>query len=134
MDAKTIKNIRQRLSMEYENLIKSTNRKRLAAQEITVENTEDEAIWRRSATIETSSTNLHEGSFARLRFIQQAMKALDRGQYGECVRCGKDINEKRLVAVPWTTLCIRCQEETEAEHISSRMVLAGGLGEDETEP
>jgi hypothetical protein len=42
MDAKTIKNIRQRLAMEYENLIKSNNRKRLAAQEITVENTEDE--------------------------------------------------------------------------------------------
>jgi hypothetical protein len=42
MDAKTIKDIRRRLSMEYENLIKSNNRKRLAAQEITVENTEDE--------------------------------------------------------------------------------------------
>ena len=53
------------------------------------------------------------------------MKAMDRGQYEECVRCGKDINEKRLGAMPWATLCIRCQEETEAEHTSSRMVLTG---------
>jgi RNA polymerase-binding transcription factor len=134
MDAKTIKNIRQRLSMEYENLIKSNNRKRLAAQEITVENTEDEGDLATISHDRDLLYNLHEGSFARLRFIQQAMKALDRGQYGECVRCGKDINEKRLVAVPWATLCIQCQEETEAEHISSRMVLAGGLGEEETEP
>jgi RNA polymerase-binding transcription factor DksA len=57
---------------------------------------------------------------------------LDRGQYGECVLCGKDINGKRLVAVPWATLCIRCQEETEAEHSSSRRVLAAGM-EEETE-
>ncbi|PYS35864.1 MAG: hypothetical protein DMG14_26005, partial [Acidobacteria bacterium] len=78
--------------------------------------------------------NLHEGSFARLRSIEEAMEALDRGQYGECVRCGKDINEKRLLAVPWATLCIRCQEETEAEHTLSRRVLAGGMEEEETEP
>ena len=55
------------------------------------------------------------------------MKAMDRGEYGECVRCGEDINEKRLEAVPWATMCIRCQEETEtnAEHTRSGMVLAG---------
>jgi RNA polymerase-binding transcription factor DksA len=62
-----------------------------------------------------------------LRHIQEVMKAMDRGQYGECVRCGEDINEKRLEAVPWATMCIRCQEETEreAEHTSAGMVLAG---------
>jgi DnaK suppressor protein len=53
------------------------------------------------------------------------MKAMDRGQYGECVRCGEDINEKRLQAVPWATMCIRCQEEAETEHTPSSMVLAG---------
>jgi RNA polymerase-binding transcription factor DksA len=41
------------------------------------------------------------------------------------VRCGNDINEKRLMALPWATVCIRCQEETEAEQTSSRMVPAG---------
>ncbi len=42
MDAKKIKDTRQRLSREYDNLIKSINRNRIAAQEIKVENTEDE--------------------------------------------------------------------------------------------
>jgi RNA polymerase-binding transcription factor DksA len=26
-----------------------------------------------------------------LKFIQEAIKAMDRGQYGECVRCGEHI-------------------------------------------
>src|SRR3989441_9486979 len=125
MDAKKIKDTRQRLSSEYVNLIKSINRNRIAAQEIKVENTEDEGDLATISHDKDLLYNLHEGGFARLRFIQEAMKALDRGQYGECVRCGNDINEKRLLAVPWATRCRRCQEETEMEHTSSRLVLAG---------
>ena len=125
MDAKKIKDTRRRLSSEYENLIKSINRSRLAAEEIKLENTEDEGDLAAISHERELLYNLHESDFARLRFIQEAMKAMDRGQYGECVRCGGDINEKRLEAVPWATMCIRCQEETEAERTSSPMVLAG---------
>ena len=124
MDAKKMKDTRQQLSLEYEKLIKSINRNRVAAEEIKMENTEDEGDLATISHDKELLYNLHEGDSARMRFIQEAIKALDRGQYGECVRCGKDINEKRLLAVPWATLCIRCQEETEAERISSRM-LAG---------
>ena len=124
MDAKKIKDTRQRLSSEYENLIKSINRSRLAAEEIKLENTEDEGDLAAISHERELLYNLHESDFARLRFIQEALKAIDRGQYGECVGCGEDINEKRLEAVPWATMCVRCQEETEAEDISSRMVLA----------
>ena len=125
MDEKKMKDTRQQLSLEYEKLIKSINRNRVAAEEIKMENTEDEGDLATISHDKELLYNLHEGDSACMRFIQEAIKALDRGQYGECVRCGKDINEKRLLAVPWATLCIRCQEETEAEHISSRMVLAG---------
>src|SRR3989441_9488034 len=125
MDAKKIKDTRRRLSSEYENLIKSINRSRLAAEEIKLENTEDEGDLAAISHERELLYNLHESDFARLRFIQEAMKAMDRGQYGECVRCGEDINEKRLDAVPWATMCIRCQEETEMEITSSRLVLAG---------
>ena len=125
MDAKKMKDTRQRLSMEHEKLIKSINRNRVAAEEIKVENTEDEGDLATISHDKDLLYNLHESDFARLRFIQEAIKALDGGQYGECVRCGKDINDKRLLAVPWARLCIRCQEETEAEHISSREELAG---------
>jgi DnaK suppressor protein len=127
MDAKTLKYTRRRLSSEYENLIKSISRNRLAAKEIKLENTEDEGDL---ATINHERDllyNLHDSDYAHLRCIEEAMKAMDRGEYGKCVRCGEDINEKRLEAVPWATMCIRCQEETEreAEHTPAGMVLAG---------
>jgi DnaK suppressor protein len=126
MDAKKIKDIRRRLTDGYENLIKSINRHKQAVEEIQIENTEDEGDLATISHDRDLLYNLHEGGFERLRFMQEAIKAIDRGQYGECVRCGNDINEARLDAVPWATLCIRCQEEAEAEHKSSRMVLPGG--------
>lgn len=132
MDAKELKDTRQRLSREYENLIKSINRNRIAAEEIKVENTEDEGDLATISHDKALLYKVHEGGFARLRFIQEAMKALDRGQYGQCVLCGNDINKKRLLAVPWATLCIRCQEETELENTYSRLVRAE-LEEEQTE-
>ena len=132
MDAKTLKSTRRRLSSEYENLIKSISRSRLAAKEIDIENTEDEGDLATISHDRDILYNLHETDYTRLRYIEDAMKAMDRGEFGECVRCGEDISEKRLEAVPWATTCIRCQEETEAEQTSSRMVLAG-LDAEETE-
>src|SRR5947209_1305211 len=125
MNAKQINETRKRLTMESEKLIRSINRNRAAADEITTENTEDEGDLAAISHNKELLYNLHETDFARLRSIDQAMKALDRGQYGECVRCGNDINEKRLLAVPWAALCIQCQEETEMADASSRVVPAG---------
>src|SRR2546427_9811675 len=70
MDAKKIKDTRQRLSREYDNLIKSINRNRIAAQEIKVENTEDEGDLATISHDKDLLYNLHEGGFARLRFIR----------------------------------------------------------------
>ena len=125
MNAKQTAETRKRLTMESEKLIRSINRNRAAADEITTENTEDEGDLAAISHNKELLYNLHETDFARLKAIDQAIKALDRGQYGECVRCGNDINEKRLLAVPWAALCIHCQEETEMADASSRMVLAG---------
>jgi DnaK suppressor protein len=125
MDSKKSREIRQQLLSEYEKMIRSINRNRLAVEEIKLDNTEDEGDRASFSHDRDLLYNLHGGAFARLRFIQEAIKALDRGQYGECVRCRKDINEKRLKAMPWATMCIRCQDDSEAQHNLSRMVPAG---------
>jgi DnaK suppressor protein len=49
-----------------------------------------------------------------IRQIQDALHRLDEGTYGTCVRCGSQINERRLQAVPWTPICVRCAEAVEA--------------------
>ncbi|OZA94783.1 MAG: hypothetical protein B7X57_00180 [Erythrobacter sp. 34-65-8] len=33
---------------------------------------------------------------------------MEEGSYGICVRCGDDIAEARLDAIPWTPLCRSC--------------------------
>ncbi len=132
MDAKRIKESRRRLSVEYENLIKSINRNRAATAETRIENTDDEGDLATISHERELLHSLHESDLARLKFVRQAMKAIDGRQYGECTRCGEDINQKRLDAVPWTTMCLRCQEETEAEQTALQMVPAG-MGTDETD-
>ena len=48
-----------------------------------------------------------------LRQVQAALKRLGEGLYGICARCGNDINPERLKAIPYTTLCVNCQERFE---------------------
>lgn len=125
MDIKKINNLQRRLENDYDKLLKSISRNRTAVEEIRLENTDDEGDLATISHNRDVLYNLHESDFGRLRLIQQALKAIGRGNYGECVGCGEDINDKRLEAVPWATMCIHCQEHTEAESVSSRMVLAG---------
>jgi DnaK suppressor protein len=129
MDAKQTNARRLRLTREYKTLIESINRSRVAAEEIQHETTEDEGDRATTSHNKQLLYKLHEGDYARLKSIEQALNALDRGQYGECINCGEDINEKRLAAVPWATLCIACQEMMETEHAAQRP--AGGLEVDE---
>jgi len=128
MDARKLKAARQRLATEYEDLTKSMKRGRLTADEIKVENTEDEGDLAIISHARELCYNLREGDFTRLRSIEEALEALDRGQYGECIRCDDDINERRLEVIPWATMCIRCQEQAEMEEFSP-IALAGPDGE-----
>ena len=134
MDAKKIEAFRKRLSTEHQTLVVSINRSRLAAEEIRVEKTEDEGDLATISHDKHLLYNLQEGDFRRVRFIKEALRAMDRGQYGECARCGEDISEKRLEAVPWATVCVECQERAEQESTPSPLALIGLQDELETEP
>lgn len=49
--------------------------------------------------------------FQTRRKVAKALKLLEIDEYGICQDCGAEINPKRLDAIPWTTLCVYCQEE-----------------------
>lgn len=40
--------------------------------------------------------------------VSRALERIERGTYGECVRCGADIAAARLEARPEAALCIDC--------------------------
>jgi len=129
MDATTLKTIRQRLANEYETLTKLIKRGRLDADEIRIENTEDEGDLATISHARELFYNLQEGDVTRLKSIEEAIRSLDRGQYGICVRCAEDISKKRLEVVPWARMCIVCQGEMEME--ASSPVLVGPEGEEQ---
>ncbi|MEW6335229.1 MAG: RNA polymerase-binding protein DksA [Thermodesulfobacteriota bacterium] len=45
--------------------------------------------------------------------MQEAIKRIDDGVFGNCDQCGGLISEKRLMARPVTTLCIDCKMKQE---------------------
>ncbi|MFA5889612.1 MAG: TraR/DksA C4-type zinc finger protein [Actinomycetota bacterium] len=42
-----------------------------------------------------------------------ALAAIARGTYGLCERCGDPIPKARLLALPYSTLCLRCKQQEE---------------------
>ena len=49
----------------------------------------------------------------KLEGVQAALRAIDKGRYGLCERCGKEIDPERLEVKPDATLCLQCQVEVE---------------------
>jgi RNA polymerase-binding protein DksA len=49
----------------------------------------------------------------KMEGIRAALRAIDKGSYGLCERCGKEISEERLEVKPDATLCVQCQGEVE---------------------
>ncbi len=48
-----------------------------------------------------------------LAAIDAALDSIQRGNYGACENCGKPIPTARLKAVPYATLCVKCQRNEE---------------------
>ena len=46
--------------------------------------------------------------------IDEALRRIDEGTYGQCERCGKPIDERRLEAMPTARYDAACQAEIEA--------------------
>ncbi len=55
------------------------------------------------------SGTLSENEQKKLREINEALKRIEEGVYGKCVVCGKNIEEKRLTAIPEAKKCIECK-------------------------
>jgi DnaK suppressor protein len=82
---------------------------------------EDEAIY--SDAVDQASADIDK-SFAlvlknrerdTLWQIDEALKRIEAGDFGDCERCSDEIAEGRLRAFPFTTLCIECKSELESE-------------------
>lgn len=51
-----------------------------------------------------------ENESRHLIFVNEALARIADDEYGLCQNCEKEINPKRLAAVPWARYCLNCQE------------------------
>jgi len=81
--------------------------------------TEEETYDNHLADSATATLNreidytLEENSEHVLSGINEALDRIESGTFGSCARCGKQIGEERLEAIPYATRCIDCQRLAE---------------------
>jgi DnaK suppressor protein len=72
----------------------------------------DNAIGRLSRMEALNEKSINEASLRnlelRLLLLNQALKRIHDGDYGECLICEEEISEKRLNVMPEATQCISC--------------------------
>jgi len=59
-----------------------------------------------------AASNL-EAAASKGREARAALDRMHNGTYGICLDCDREISPNRLAAVPWASLCIRCQQEAD---------------------
>ena len=53
-----------------------------------------------------------------IRDIDDALRRLEQGGFGDCEQCGRPVGDERLEAKPWARYCIRHQ--TQADRAATR--------------
>src|SRR5437762_12106413 len=96
--------LRKRLGMELEDL----HRKVTSA-------TGDAADAAFDTSGEEIASQLAELEAKELVQVERALRRLKQGTYGKCESCGGKIPVARLNALPFSTVCIKCQREIETD-------------------
>jgi DnaK suppressor protein len=91
-------------------------------EEILIENAaEDFDRLQQQMNREVAIRNLDRES-KLLKEVQAALKRVEEGSYGTCLRCEEEIPEKRMKAVPWAAYCVPCQEAIERQRAAGEQV------------
>jgi DnaK suppressor protein len=69
-------------------------------------------MTQQAAEREMAVKNLDRDS-ALVRRLRSAIERINHGSYGVCLQCEENIAPKRLNAIPWAELCIKCQERAD---------------------
>lgn len=113
MDKKKIELFKKRLETRQDELRRTVSRIAADGRAVDEEMTQD--IADRAASSYNKEFLFHQSNNDRqlLSMVEGALDRIREGSFGECISCGKEINPKRLEAVPWTRHCIECQEKLE---------------------
>jgi DnaK suppressor protein len=105
-----LKDIKERLQKEREMLVRKLQGNDLSIDDSETPDPVDLAVRNYSKNVQLA---VSENESRQLTLIDDALMRLEDEEYGPCQNCEKDINPKRLQAIPWARYCIDCQELVE---------------------
>src|SRR5713226_6618973 len=113
MDKKKLEYFRKRLETRQQDLRRMVTRTQQDGRNADEDTAQD--IADKAASSYNKEFLFHQSNNDRqlLQMVESALARLREGNFGECISCGREINPKRLEAVPWTRHCIECQEKAE---------------------
>jgi DnaK suppressor protein len=107
MNKSSLKEIREKLLTERELLIQKLKGNDLSIDDSETPDPVDLAVKNYSKNVMLA---VSENESKQLTLIDQALMRIDDKEYGLCQNCEKEINSKRLAALPWARYCLDCQE------------------------
>jgi DnaK suppressor protein len=118
MDNKTKKEFRKLLEAKRKELMAGGSDR----EEILIQNAaEDFDRLQQQLNREVAIRNLDREA-KLLKEVEAALKRVEEGTFGVCLRCEEDIPEKRLKALPWAAYCVSCQEQVDRLRAAGEVV------------
>ena len=110
MSELNLKEIKEKLLAERETLINKLKSNDLSVDDSETPDPVDLAVRNYSKNVMLA---VSENDSRQLQMIDEALLRIEDDEYGFCQNCEKEINPKRLAAIPWARYCLNCQELVE---------------------
>jgi DnaK suppressor protein len=107
MSKSNLNEIKDKLLAERELLIQKLKGNDLSVDDSETPDPVDLAVRNYSKNVMLA---VSENESRQLALIDEALLRIDDDEYGHCQNCEKEINPKRLAALPSARYCLDCQE------------------------
>lgn len=102
-----MKEVKEKLLAERETLITKLKGNDLSVDDSETPDPVDLAVRNYSKNVMLA---VSENESRQLALIDEALVRIEDEEYGVCQNCEKEINPKRLAAIPWARYCLDCQQ------------------------
>ncbi|MBK9529384.1 MAG: TraR/DksA family transcriptional regulator [Acidobacteria bacterium] len=106
MNKTQIKEIKEKLIVERDALIEKLKGSDLSIDDAETPDPVDLAVRNYSKNVQLA---VSENESKQLVLIDEALLRIEDEEFGTCLNCEKEINPKRLAAIPWARFCLDCQ-------------------------
>lgn len=107
MSKLNLKEIKAKLLAERDLLIEKLKGNDLSIDDAETPDPVDLAVRNYSKNVQLA---VSENESKQLTLIDEALLRIEDDEFGSCLNCEKEIQPKRLAAIPWARFCLDCQE------------------------